>query len=607
MMHLTFATTAVLATWFCVAVMLIGLGFGLIALVILNQPSHQPFLTAFWLGFATLLFLLQCWHFLFRISALPWILFSLAAVPGLWKSRRLVARSLATARGNPVFLCLAALGVLYAANRSIGPCLAFDSGLYGRPAIKWFVSYPLVTGLGNLNERIGFNNSIFLFYAMLDHGFWQGRSHQLVNGLLLGALLLQVISSSVRLFGRHNPENSGDLYEAVLLIPAAVIAIDPEFLSISSITTDPAVSIMMFIGAARLFRILDGAAKEWALDGFFVILVLMAAVTIKLTALGFVMTAALLVCWNWFRLREVQSFAVWPAVVLAASASGVIFVTWLARGVILSGYLVYPATIGTLNVDWKVPETVAVRESAFIREFARYYYDVDSVDERVARGQDHTFSVSWVRPWISNAFVLAKGEVIIPTALSLVGLAFLAVTLIYHRRSADIPTVAMLAFLSPATLLTQSLLLSPSPRFMFVGLWMLAAVALSLGLRPLVLRSVITRRLALIGIIFFAAFLIGARAHSYFVRNQPAAALAVLFNVPGPDSGFYPLPEAKAFSPFVTHSGLIVLHPTNNKELIWNGPLLSTPTPDQRLELRVAGSLRDGFRSTVARTQAVDQ
>ena len=257
-------------------------------------------------------------------------------------------------------------------------------------------------------------------------------------------------------------------------------------------------------------------------------------------------------------------------------------------------------------MGWKVPETVAVRESAFIREFARYYYDVDSVDGRVARGEDHTFSVSWVRPWISNAFVLAKGKVIIPTALSLVGLAFLAVTLIYHRRSADIPTVALLAFLSPATLLTQSLLLSPSPRFMFVGLWILAAVALSLGLRPYILRSVITRRIALVGIIFFAAFLIGARAHSYFVRHRPATALAVLFNVPGPDHGFYPLPEAKDFIPFVTHSGLIVVHPTI-KKLIWNGPLLSTPTPDQRLELRVAGSLRDGFRTAVARTPAVGQ
>ena len=605
-MHLALATTAVLATWFCVAVMLIGLGFGLIALVGLNQPSHQPLLTAFWLGFATVLFLLQCWHFLFRISALPWILFSLAAVPGLWKSRSLVARSLATVRENPIFLCFAALAVLYAANRSLGPCLAVDSGLYGRPAIKWFVSYPLVTGLGNLNERIGFNNSIFLFYAMLDHGFWQERSHQLVNGFLLAALLLQVILSSVKLFDRSNTENSGDLYEAVLLIPAAVIAIDPQFLSVSSITTDPAVSIMMFIGAARLFRILDGAAKEWALDGFFVILVLMAAVTIKLTALGFAMTASLLVCWNWFRLREVQSFAVWPAVALAASASGVILVTWLARGVILSGYLVYPATTGTLNVDWKVPETTAVREGVFIRESARYYYDEEGEDARMARGQDQAFSLSWVRPWISNTLVLCKGEIIIPAALSLVGLAFLATTLIYNRRSTDIPRVALLAFFSPATLLTQSLLLSPTPRFMLVGFWILAAVALSLGLRPFVLRSVIARRFALVGIILLTALLIGARAHSFVVRHQPATALAVLFNVPGPDDGFYPLPEAKTFAPFVTHSGLIVLH-TTNRELIWNGPLLSVPAPDQRLELRVAGSLRDGFRTAVANNQAVGQ
>src|SRR5271168_5300157 len=200
MMHLALATTAVLATWFCVAVMLIGLGFGLVALVKLNQPSHQPLLTAFWLGFATILFLLQCWHFLFRISALPWIIFSVAAVPGLWRSRKIAARSLVLVSQNRIWLLLAALAVLYAANRSIGPCLAFDSGLYGRPAVKWFVSYPLVTGLGNLNERIAFNNSIFLFYAMLDHGFWQGRSHQLVNGLLLAALLLQVIPSGVRLF-----------------------------------------------------------------------------------------------------------------------------------------------------------------------------------------------------------------------------------------------------------------------------------------------------------------------------------------------------------------------------------------------------------------------
>lgn len=605
-MHLAFATTAVLATWFFVAAMLIGLGLQFIALVKLPQPSNQPLFTAFWLGFAILLFLLQCWHFLFRISTLPWILFSLAAVPGLWKSRKLAVTFLAAIRENRVSFVLAALGVLYAANRSIGPCLAFDSGLYGQPAVKWFVTYPVVTGLGNLNERIGFNSSILLFYAMLDHAFWRGRSNQLVNGLLLIALLLQVISSSVRLFDRQNPEHSGDLFDAVLLIPALVLAIDREFFNVASITTDPAVSIMVFVGASRLFRILDGSAKDLALDGFFVILVLTAAVTVKLSAIGFAMTAGLLVCWNWFRLSETQGFAVWPAAVLAASASGLIMATWIARGVILSGYLVYPATAGSLSVDWKVPETVALRESTFIREFARYYYDVDSVDERVAQGQDRTFSFKWVRPWVSNAFVLAKGEVIVPTALTLVGLLFLGVTLTHRDAFADIPKVAPLAFLPPLTLLTQSILLGPSPRFMFVGLWVLAAVALSLGLRTFVLHSVIVRRASLLGISLLAGSLIGARAHSYFVRHQRATALAVFFNVPGPDNGFYPLPTANDLAPFVTQSGLTVLRPTK-KGLIWNGPLLSAPKPDLGLELRVAGNPRYGFRTAIGRTQSVGQ
>jgi hypothetical protein len=602
MMHLALATTAVLITWFFVATMLIGLGFELIALVRLPEPSTQPLFTAFWFGFALLLFLLQCWHFLFRISALPWILFSIAALPGLWNSRMLVARSLASIKKKPVLLCLGVLGVLYAANRAIGPCIAVDAGLYGRPAINWFVAYPLVPGLSNLNERIGFNNSIFLFYAMLDHGFWQARSHQLVNGLLLAALLLQIISSSVRLFDRHNPEHSSDLFEAVLLVPAVAIAIDQLFFNISSITTDTAATIVMFIGAARLFRIFDSAAKQWALDGFFVVFVLAAAVTIKLTALGFAMTAALLVFWNWLKVRDTERFAIWPAAALAASASGLILIAWLGRGVILSGYLVYPETSSALNVDWRVPQTIAVREGTFIREFSRYYFDVDGVEERVARGQNSFLSVSWVRPWVSTALSYFKGEITIPTALALVGLVFIAVSLI-DGSFADTSRIALLAFVPPVALLIQSLLLSPHPRFMMVGLWVVASVALSLGLRPYVLRSVIVRRAALVGTIFLAVFLIAARARNYFSRHRPADALAALFNGPGPDNGFYPLPQPADLGPFVTHSGLTVLYPIH-KGLIWNGPLLSAPTPELGLELRVAGSLRDGFRTAIDSTQA---
>jgi hypothetical protein len=605
MMHLAFATTAVLATWFCVAAMLIGLGFGLIALVRLAQPSYQPFLTAFWLGFATLLFLLQCWHFLFRISALPWIICSLVAVPGLWMSRKIAANSLVRVSQARVWLVLAALAVLYAANRSIGPCLAFDSGLYGQPAVKWFVTYPLVIGLSNLNERIGFNNSILLFYAMLNHGFWQGRSQQLVNGLLLSALLVQVTRSGARLLERRSPKDCGDLFDAVLLIPAVVLAIDREFFNIASITTDTAVSIMMFVGASRLFRILADTTKDVAVDGFFVIVVLVSAVTIKLSALAFAGTAGFLVCWSWFRLRQAEMFTFGSLTALAVFAAGLMVVAWMARGVILSGYLAYPATTGSMNVDWKVPDTVALRERTFVREFALHYYDVVSVGGDISPDRDRTFSSSWLRPWISNAFALAKGEVVIPTALAAAGLLFLVLALTRARDFPDIHKAAFLTFIPPLALLIQSVLLGPSPRFMFVGLWVLAAVSLSLGLRRFVLQSVAIRRAALAIICLLAVFVVGARAHNYFVRHEPATALAVLFNVPGPDDGFYRLPAADLV-PFVTQSGLTILHTTKNG-LIWDGPLLSSPERNPGLELRVTGNPRYGFRTAFSRSETVGQ
>jgi hypothetical protein len=605
MMHLAFATTAVLATWFCVAAMLIGIGFGLIALVRLAHPSHQPFLTAFWLGFATLLFLLQCWHFLFRISALPWVISSLIAVPGLWISRQIAAKSLVRMRQSRVWLVLAALAVLYAANRSIGPCLAFDSGLYGQPAVKWFVTYPLVIGLGNLNERIGFNNSILLFYAMLDHGFWQGRSQQLVNGLLLSVLLVQVTRGIARLFDRQSPRDCGDLFDAVLLIPAVVLAIDREFFNVASITTDTAVSIMMFVAASRLFRILANTTRDVSVDGFFVIVVLIAAITIKLSALAFAVAAGFLVWCTWFRLRRAEMFTFGSVTTLAVFAAALMVVAWMARGIILSGYLVYPATTGSMNVEWKVPDTVALKERTFIREFALHYYDVDSLGGAAIQEQNRTFSGSWLRPWISNAFALAKGEVVIPAALAILGLLLLVVTLTHAGDFPNVHKAAFLTYVPPLALLIQSVLLGPSPRFMFVGLWVFAAVGLSLGFRPFVLQSVIIRRAALAVICLLAVFLVAARARNYFVRHQPATALAVLFNVPGPDDGFYRLPDADLV-PFVTQSGLTVLHTTKNG-LIWDGPLLSSPERNPGLELRVAGNPRYGFRTALSRSEAVGQ
>ena len=604
-MNLVFPTVAVLASWLCISAMLIGLGLGLMALVRLPQPSSQFLLTAFWLGFAVLLALLQCWHFFFRINAMPWILLSLAAIPGLWKSRKSIIEFFAAVTKHPITLALSVLAILYLINRSLGPCLAFDSGLYGQPAVKWFTSYPVVPGLANLQERLGFNNSIFLFYAMLDHGFWHGRSNQLVNGLLLSALLLQVIWSSARLLDRDNPERSSDLFDAVLLIPALFIAVDGQFYNIASIVTDPAAAVIMLVAASRLFRILLGRSENLASDGFFVIVILVAAVTVKLSAVAFAATATLLVCWTWFRTRDTEPLSVRRATGLSAVAAAALIVPWMVRGAILSGYAIYPIALSATNLDWRVPESVVARESGFIREFARYYYDPNFITDGMVRGQYRSPSGSWIGPWILRSFEFARGEVVIPTALTLLGLILLVG--FSSREGVLAPTLRFgwLAVLPALALLIQCVLLGPSPRFMFAGFWVLAAVIISIALGPFVLRSVVVPRACIVMFGLIAGFLVGGHALRLFVRQQPAVALAVLFNPPGPDGGFYDLPKAE-FSPFVTRSGLTVLSPVKDGR-IWDGPLVSAPDPVEDLQLRIAGNLRYGFRTPATPAETVSR
>jgi hypothetical protein len=593
-MNFVFATTALLVSWLCIAVVLLGLGFGLIAIARFDRPHSQPFSTAFWLGFAAVLAFLQCWHLVFRISVLPCMLLSLLAIPGLWKSRKTIAEVLAGHTRHRIALALSLSAVVYVANRSLGPCLAFDSGLYGQPAVNWFVSYPVVPGLANLQERIGFNNSIFLFYAMLDHGFWRGHSNQLVNGLLLSALLLQIIGSGRRLTARKNRNWGPELFDTVLLIPAMFIAIDPQFYNIASVVTDPAVAVLMFVGASRLLRLLWGTSEDPALDGVFVIVTGVAAIAVKLSALAFATTAGLLVCWSWLRLPPSAMSSIRSAVARSSLAAAMLIVPWLMHGLILTGYPAYPATVGGLNVDWKVPESVAANERGFIKEFARYYYDPDLITSRMVRGQYRYPSGSWIKPWILRAVDVAKGEVVIPFALTVLGLVALAGFSVAANSVTNRIGIAWLATIPALALLVQGILFGPSPRFLLPGCWILAAVVLSLGFHSRI-SSIVVRRAYVLVVCCIAASLVGGRALRFLSHHQLDAAITTLFNAPGPDKGFYDVPTAD-FRRVVTRSGLTVLSPIEDGR-IWNGPLMSAPDPVPDLALRVAGSPRYGFKT----------
>ena len=593
-MDLLFAMAAVISTWAVITTMLIGLGLGVLCLLRFREPTERVILHAFWLGFSVILLFLQLWHFQWRINAGPWIVGSILALPGLWVFRHLLASIIIdTISRRPLRVLLMILGVIWLANRSIGPCQAFNSGYYNIPAVRWFTSYPTVPGLGNLHDRLAFNNSSLLFDAMLDQGFWSGRSNHLANGLLVAALLVQVIWSCARLFSRDTPMCVGDWFDAFLLLPVFHLATDVEFLNISSITPEPAVSIMMFVAGSQLFRMLTGTSKNPAFDGFFVVTIVAAALTVKLNALAFAIVASSLVLWIWYvrpERADPSNSSLRHAVYSSVLAGVLLIGPWMARGIVLSGYPAYPSTLGGVNVDWRVPEEMAVAQSRLVRDEARYYYDYDPKQPP---------KISWIGPWIRHSLSAAKGELILPG-----GLIVCAMVLVIGSYKANVPgafdRAGWLAVIPGLALLIQCFVLGPNPRFMFAGSWVVAAVVLTGALAPIASRSSLLQRTIILSIVLVAGLFISARAFDRLLGHSPTKALGILFYVPGPDHGFYPLPVAKLV-PFTTSSGLVIMDPTEDGR-IWDGPLLSTPYPDKRLELRIHDQLRYGFRMASVRS-----
>jgi hypothetical protein len=60
----------------------------------------------------------------------------------------------------------------------------YDSGLYHLQSIRWDNTYPIVPGLGNLHERLAFNQSFFEFVAALNFQPYFGHGSALANSFL---------------------------------------------------------------------------------------------------------------------------------------------------------------------------------------------------------------------------------------------------------------------------------------------------------------------------------------------------------------------------------------------------------------------------------------
>lgn len=224
------------------------------------------------------------------------------------------------------------LTLLIAPQRPINP----DTNLYHAQAIRWIETYPAVPGLGNLHGRLAFDSAWLVTNALFSFSF-----------LGLGSLRLSasvLFLAAIFIFWQGLPGlKSGQVSASTLLrlgfLPLGFYVLGGE---ISSPGTDLPVSLLIWI-----ITLLWVEQMETEQPHHLALITLLAffAVTVKLSALPL-----LLFCLPVF-FGKPRRQILW-----AALCGALVLIPFLARNVILSGYLIYPyPSLDFFSFDWKVP------------------------------------------------------------------------------------------------------------------------------------------------------------------------------------------------------------------------------------------------------------
>lgn len=589
-------------SWLLLATALAGVG------LLFRQPwlpsEHVELdegLTLIWSGYAIALLMLQVLHF-FRpidVSALA-ILGAIGAIGialGV-RNRGLPWAGLLRA-GNRVPILVFALFAVWAANRCAGPLTFYDSGMYHAPAVEWFKAHPIVSGLGNLHGRLAFNPSSLLFAAMLDRGpFASGASH-LANGFVLMLVTAEVLRCATRLVRGARSRTRSDVM-AVVLLPAIVMMFVRQ--DARSLSTDVVVTGLLMATGLRLFDAMQypPLVRQRRAYGLAVVaLMATAAVCVKLSAAPFAAGAIALAVYA--ALRVPRSAAVTGRQLLAAGVLPVLLAgTWLMRGVILSGYPLYPVRVLAAPVEWRVPAEQAAAEAAWVQMSARYLNT-----NNVGVGFD------WLGLWLGD--ILTRGDLFVHITVPLLILLGIAIHVLVRRRPdgawrghgtmPDEPNSRTAALLLGALLCANAViwfLSAPHTRFGQSTFWLAAGLAMSVRMAPALdaggANNTERRRFLGAVVVLTALLWIG---HAAGTARRGAAgfswrSLAHEFvTIPASRAWLHSMPEPQLVE-FVTESGLHLRVPANDNAC-WDGPLLCTPHPSPKLALRRDADIASGF------------
>jgi len=270
-----------------------------------------------------------------------------------------------TQKPNLAIIIITIFIILICVYLASGPVILYDTDLYHAQAIRWLEEYGIAPGLGNIHTRLAYDSSFFSLQAFYSLRYIMPYSLHSLNGFYVAFFLIYSVTT-MGIFHDKKIKTS-DLFKLGLIFYYCFGEVKTQ---VSAPGSDVlTLSLVLFL-AMKWYELnereSDGEkAADFIFDYSLLAVLAVFAFTVKLSS-GLMV---LLVVYPAFLLIKEKK---WREIMLFVVAGFFILLPFLARNVILSGYLLYPyPALDLFSFDWKMPADLAAYDKLEIMAYGR--------------------------------------------------------------------------------------------------------------------------------------------------------------------------------------------------------------------------------------------
>lgn len=269
--------------------------------------------------------------------------------------------SLIRLKGNFLTVLVVSGIVLLCLIYACMPVTPYDTGLYHAQSIELIRQYPAIPGIGNLHDRLAFNNAWFLNIAFFSHGVLASKPFLFQNSYALLLLYSYLLSGIYRYYSRADERIN--FFRLIYFLTASAFYFSfPLF--VSSVSPDTPAYILQFYVISEILLHFEVISSRQI---YVLFLIMIFCIAIKFSAVY-----SLLIFLPVILSRSAGLRPLLPLVMRLAIIGILALLPFFWRNYLLSGYLVYPLyQLDFFNPDWKIPRELAVAQVSKIAGWAR--------------------------------------------------------------------------------------------------------------------------------------------------------------------------------------------------------------------------------------------